>query len=137
MEPLAPCPPLTILLAEDNPVNQKLAKKVLEKRGHLVTLASNGVEALKFLDESRARFDVILMDCQMPHLNGFETTQAIREREFVTGQRHPIVAMTANAMTGDRERCIEAGMDDYISKPFVSRELIAMVEGWATKKANG
>jgi CheY-like chemotaxis protein len=117
---------LNILIAEDNPVNQQLALRLLEKRGHLVTLASNGSEALELLKKSS--FDIILMDVQMPVLNGFQATEAIRNEEKSTGNHIPIIAMTAHAMQGDRERCLEGGMDAYISKPVQGNELIAMVE---------
>lgn len=117
--------PLRILVAEDNPVNQKLIVKLLEKGQHCVTLAFNGIAALRELE--RATFDVILMDVQMPELGGFETTAEIRRQEENSGQHIPIIAMTAHAMKGDRERCLEAGMDDYISKPIQSSELFAVL----------
>jgi PAS domain S-box-containing protein len=130
--PAVPCAhPLRILLAEDNAVNQKLAIRLLEKRGHHVTVASNGKEALAALEPAaltRGHFDVVLMDVQMPHLDGFEATAAIRAREWLTGTHIPIVAMTAHAMKGDREKCLEMGMDGYVSKPLQPRELFAVVE---------
>jgi CheY-like chemotaxis protein len=104
-----------ILLAEDNRVNQRLALFLLEKMGHSVVVAENGKQAVAA--HSRERFELILMDVQMPEMNGYEATAMIRESEKATGQRIPIVAMTAHAMTGDRERCLTAGMDDYVSKP--------------------
>jgi hypothetical protein len=115
-----------VLLAEDNAVNQKVASRVLEKQGHHVTVASNGREALAALD--RAHFDVVLMDVQMPEMDGFETTAVIRDRERISGSHLPIIAMTAHAMQGDRERCIAAGMDNYISKPLNAPELIELLE---------
>jgi CheY-like chemotaxis protein len=118
--------PLRILLAEDNPVNQKLARSWLGERGHTVVVANNGLEALAALDAER--FDVVLMDIQMPEMGGFEATQAIRDKEKHNGQRVPIVAMTAHALKGDRERCLEAGMDGYLSKPIEPEELIRVVE---------
>jgi CheY-like chemotaxis protein len=129
--------PISILLAEDNAVNQKLAVIILEKRGHKVTVAQDGREALALLAGSDTTFDVVLMDCQMPHMNGFEATTAVRKHEEGTHARIPIIAMTANAMTGDRERCIESGMDDYLSKPFVARDLVELVERWAARNQKG
>ena len=120
---------LQILLVEDNPVNQRVAARLLEKRGHMVTVASNGSEALPFLKQSR--FDLCLMDVQMPVMDGFEATVAIRKDEASSGMHLPIIAMTAHAMQGDRERCLAAGMDAYISKPIQGDELIEMVEGTA------
>jgi signal transduction histidine kinase/CheY-like chemotaxis protein len=117
---------LRVLLAEDNAVNQKIASRVLEKQGHQVTVAGDGRAALAALD--RAHFDVVLMDVQMPEMDGFETTAAIRARERGTSMHLPIIAMTAHAMQGDRERCIGAGMDDYISKPLKVQELIELLE---------
>jgi CheY-like chemotaxis protein/HPt (histidine-containing phosphotransfer) domain-containing protein len=108
--------PLCILLAEDHPINQSLATRVLEKSGHTVVVVNNGREALATL--ARKSFDLILMDIQMPDIDGFEATQAIRTREQVEGGHIPIVAMTAYAMPGDRERCLALGMDGYVAKPF-------------------
>jgi signal transduction histidine kinase/CheY-like chemotaxis protein len=117
---------LRVLLAEDNAVNQKIATRVLEKHGHQVTVAADGLLALAALD--RAPFDVALMDVQMPEMDGFEATAVIRERERETGSHLPIIAMTAHAMPGDRERCIAAGMDSYIAKPLNVAELIELLE---------
>jgi PAS domain S-box-containing protein len=117
---------LRILLAEDNPVNQKIACRVLEKKGYEVTVAADGHAAMAALD--RAQFDVVLMDVQMPEMDGFETTAAIRARERDTGKHLPIIAMTAHAMQGDRERCLVAGMDDYLSKPLKVPELMELLE---------
>ena len=112
---------MEILVAEDNLINQKLATYMLTNLGHKVVIAANGQEAL---DKFRAgNFDVILMDVQMPVMDGFEATQLIRAVEKESGSRTPIVALTAHAMKGDRERCLEAGMDDYISKPINNKEL--------------
>ena len=119
--------PLRILLAEDNLINQKLAVRLLEKRGHKVLVANNGREALAQL-ETRC-FDVVLMDVQMPEMDGLEATTVIRAQEKETGQHVPIIAMTAYAMKGDRERCLAAGMDHYICKPIRAQELFAAVEG--------
>jgi len=104
-----------ILVAEDNPVNQKLAMALLERMGHRVTLASNGTEAMRMWREES--FDLILMDVQMPELDGLEATRRIRAEERARKTHIPIIAMTAHAMSGDRELCVEAGMDDYVSKP--------------------
>ena len=114
---------LRILLAEDNVINQLLATRMLEKQGYIVTLANNGKEALSALE--RERFDVVLMDVQMPELDGFEATAAIRQQEKGTPGAHQIViAMTAHAIAGDRERCLKAGMDGYVSKPFRLADLL-------------
>jgi len=121
--------PLHILIAEDNAVNQRLASRILEKRGHTVVVANNGKEALAALD--RESFDLVLMDVQMPEMDGFEATTAIREREKGTDAHVPIVAMTAHAMKGDRERCLKAGMDDYVSKPLQAEELVRISESIA------
>ncbi|MCU1221378.1 MAG: rpfC [Candidatus Angelobacter sp.] len=118
---------LRILLAEDNVINQKLASRILENRGHSVTIANNGRELLAALDNET--YDAILMDVQMPEIDGFEATAEIRKREFGSGLHIPIVAMTAHAMKGDRERCLDAGMDDYICKPVRPAELFAAIEG--------
>ena len=125
---------LRVLLAEDNAVNQKIAARVLEKQGHHVTVAADGRQALAALD--RAIFDVVLMDVQMPEMDGFEATAAIRGHERETGNHIPIIAMTAHAMPGDRERCIAAGMDSYIAKPLKVGELIELLEkiGEATQQ---
>jgi CheY-like chemotaxis protein/nitrogen-specific signal transduction histidine kinase len=117
---------LRILLAEDNPVNQKLALALLEKQGHAVAVANNGREALTALE--REPFDLVLMDGQMPEMDGFEAAAAIRRRERATHAHIPIIAMTACAMKGDRERCLEAGMDGYVAKPFRMKELFETIE---------
>ena len=123
----APRGALNILLAEDNPVNQLLAVRVLENAGHRVTVAGDGAQALDAI--RRERFDLVLMDVQMPVLGGLEATAALREEERLSGSaRIPVIAMTANAMQGDRERCLAAGMDDYISKPIVIDQLRATIE---------
>ena len=120
------CRPLRILLAEDNPVNQQLAVGLLTKRGYQLRVAENGRKALEMLE--REAFDLILMDVQMPEMGGFDATAAIRAREALVGGHVPIVAFTAHAMAGDRERCLAAGMDDYASKPLRIQELTAIIE---------
>ncbi len=125
---------LRVLLAEDNAVNQRLAASLLERRGHKVTIAGNGREALKAV--RAGAFDVVLMDVQMPEMGGFEATAAIRALEAGGQIAHvPIVAMTAHAMKGDRERCLAAGMDDYLTKPLDPRHLCALVEQMAGAQA--
>jgi len=125
--------PLRVLLAEDNPVNQRLAVRLLEKRGHSVVVARNGKEAVARIQESD--FDLVLMDVQMPEMNGFEATAAIRALEARSGRHLPIIAMTAHAMKGDRERCLEAGMDGYLSKPIRSEDLYRALEGVVPEEA--
>lgn len=114
-----------ILVAEDNAVNQVVATRLLEKAGYTVTIAENGEVALEKL--ASAEFDLILMDCQMPIMDGFEATRLIRQQEKTTESHIPIIAVTANAMKGDMEKCLEAGMDDYLPKPLNQAELLAMV----------
>jgi PAS domain S-box-containing protein len=118
--------PLQVLLAEDNPVNQRLAARLLEKQGHTVVVAPTGRRALDAL--GRARFDLVLMDVQMPEMDGFEAAATIRRDEAGTGRHLPILAMTAHAMKADRERCLEAGMDDYVAKPIQPAELAAAID---------
>jgi two-component system, sensor histidine kinase and response regulator len=122
--------PLRVLIAEDNLVNQRVIIRLLEKLGHSVTVTGDGRQALAALDCNQ--FDVVLMDVQMPEMDGFEATQQIREREAGTGRHMPIVAMTAHAMKGDRERCLAAGMDDYVSKPVQRAELLRVLT-WAAE----
>lgn len=110
-----------ILLAEDNPVNRMVAANILENLGLEVVVAENGEEALQKLENES--IDLVLMDCQMPKMDGFEATRAIRGHESANGRRVPIVALTANALEGDREKCLESGMDEYMSKPFTSEEI--------------
>jgi CheY-like chemotaxis protein len=118
--------PLRILLAEDNVVNQRLAVRLLEKQGHMVFLASDGVKVLEAMEKDS--FDLVFMDVQMPVMDGVEATAAIREKEKATGTHIPIVAMTAHAMAGDRQRFLESGMDGYVSKPVHSQELFDAIE---------
>lgn len=122
-----------ILLAEDNLVNQKVALKLLEKAGYAADLVENGRQALDLLRAEK--YDLVLMDCQMPEMDGFAATQKIRaSTELRSGRDVPIIALTANAMEGDRERCLAAGMDDYLPKPINARELLAMLQKWLLKR---
>jgi signal transduction histidine kinase/DNA-binding response OmpR family regulator len=121
-------PALHILVAEDNIVNQRVAQLLLKKEGHSVVLVTNGSEALDAL--ARESFDLILMDVQMPVLNGYETTREIRKREETGGHHTPIIALTAHAVKGDREICLDSGMDDYLSKPIQARDLHAKLVRW-------
>jgi len=125
---------LSILLAEDNPVNQRVAQRMLEKLGHSVVVANNGREAVDALEG--ARFDAVLMDMQMPEMDGLQATAAIRTRELLQGlTRVPVIALTANAMKGDREKCLMAGMDAYLSKPIKSAELKDALDAYAGPSA--
>ncbi len=123
---------LHVLLAEDNLINQRVAMRLLEKRGHRVALATTGHEVLDWL--KRQRFDLILMDVQMPEMDGLEATMAIRENEKQTGGYTPIVALTAHTMAGDRERCLQAGMDSYVNKPIEPVRLLEVVESTAAAR---
>ncbi len=122
----SPAKPLKILLAEDNPVNRQLAERFLRGAGHTVTSVEDGAATVE--QASAHRFDVVLMDVQMPKLDGFAATRAIREQERGSERRIPIVAMTAHAMLGDRDRCLEAGMDDYVSKPIKMKLLLECLQ---------
>jgi two-component system sensor histidine kinase/response regulator len=117
---------LRVLLAEDNRVNQRLVVRLLEKRGHRVAVAANGLEALAAL--KKETFDLVLMDVQMPEMDGMEATAAIREEEKASGEHQPIIALTAHAMKGDREKCLSAGMDAYLTKPIRPQELDEVLE---------
>jgi CheY-like chemotaxis protein len=121
---------LRVLVAEDNVVNQKVALRMLQKLGCRADVAANGLEAVGAMD--RVPYDLVLMDCQMPELDGYAATRAIRKKEK-GGHRVVIVAMTANALEGDRERCLEAGMDDYLPKPVNSKTLERILRAWVPK----
>jgi PAS domain S-box-containing protein len=121
-------PTFRILVAEDNTVNQKLVQRLLEKRGFCVHIVGNGREAVETARQEE--FDLILMDVQMPEMDGFEATVELRKREKLAGVRTPIIALTAHAMKGDRERCLEVGMDGYLSKPIRSKELAELLESY-------
>src|SRR5439155_20575966 len=123
---------LRILLVEDNFVNQRLATRLLEKRGHRVVLAGNGREAILALEKEK--FDLVFMDLQMPEMDGFEATAAIREREKGTVLHQEVIALTAHAMTGDRERCLAAGMDGYLTKPIRPQELDNVLSMWVDRR---
>ncbi len=126
----------SVLLAEDNIINQQVAQGVLHKLGCQVDLAMNGLSAVKAVDEKK--YDMIFMDCQMPRMDGYEATGEIRARGTCgkNGKRIPIVALTANALTGDREKCLAAGMDDYISKPFGQKQIAKVLERWLSHDHN-
>jgi CheY-like chemotaxis protein len=125
---------LHILLVEDNAVNQKLARRLLENGGHTVTCAGDGAEALSACEKSR--FDAILMDIQMPVMDGFEATAELRRREKLTGGYTPVLALTANAMQGDRDRCLSAGMDGYVTKPINKGELLQSIAEAVASRAS-
>ena len=117
---------LRILMAEDNQINQRVGKLILQRAGYVIDLVSDGHEAV---EAHRSQpYDLILMDCQMPTMDGFEASRQIRALEI----RQPvIIAVTANALVGERERCLNAGMDDYLSKPFQAEQLVAVVRKWS------
>ena len=123
-----------VLVAEDNVINQKVAVRLLEKLGCRIDVAANGQEAVTML--AQFAYDVVLMDCQMPEMDGFAATAAIRQRESSTGRHVPIIAMTANAMQGDREDCLAAGMDDYVSKPVTFESLVSMLQKWGPPQSD-
>jgi CheY-like chemotaxis protein len=118
---------LRVLLAEDNPVNQKVALRLLERRGHSVVCVNDGLEAVQAF--VRAPFDIVLMDIQMPNMDGIEATAEIRRQECAGSKHTPILALTANAMKGDRERCLSAGMDGYVAKPLRPEKLFEAIAG--------
>lgn len=121
-----------ILIAEDNLINQKVIERMVQKLGYRANLVANGRAAIEALSQSA--YGLVFMDCQMPEMDGFEACREIRKRE--SGVSHiPIVAITANAMKGDRERCLEAGMDDYVSKPFKQDDLKNVIQKWIPVEA--
>ena len=125
--------PLSFLLAEDNTVNQRLIMRLLEKRGHSVVLAQNGREALEATQKQT--FDMVLMDVQMPEMDGLEATRLIREKEKASGAHSLIIALTANAMQGDKERCLAGGMDGYIAKPVQHQDLFREIDRFRLARA--
>ncbi len=124
-----------ILVVEDNIVNQKVAVRTLQKAGFRCEVAANGLEAVRAVEDMA--FDIVLMDCQMPEMDGFEATLRIRASEHGTGRHIPIIALTANAMEGDREKCMKAGMNDYVTKPVAARELLEVISRWALRERGG
>lgn len=128
---------LHVLLVEDMPANQKVIVRILEKRGHRVSVAANGRLALDLLNAGEATFDLVLMDVQMPTMDGYQTTAAVRQSSDAGLRKLPIIAMTAHAMKGDREKCLAAGMDGYLSKPVDARKLVTLVEGYAFDSTGG
>jgi CheY-like chemotaxis protein/anti-sigma regulatory factor (Ser/Thr protein kinase) len=130
----ATLPPLRILIAEDNKVNQVVVSRMLERAGHTVAIAADGLQAVEMC--SSGAFDLVLMDVHMPVLDGFEATARIRESERAKGIRTPLIALTANAMNGDRERCLEAGMDGYLSKPVGRDELLETIACYTSVVSN-
>ena len=120
---------LKVLVVDDHPINQSFAKKLLSKLGFpCVDLAENGQVALNLINENK--YDLVLMDCQMPELDGYQATEMLREKEQQTGEHIPVIALTANAMVGDREKCLKAGMDDYLSKPINPEKLLSLMKKW-------
>jgi CheY-like chemotaxis protein len=117
---------LRVLVAEDTPFNQRFVMRLMERWGHAAVLAPDGRQAVA--EFSRGAFDVVLMDVQMPEMDGFQATAAIRAKELRTGRHLPVVAMTAHAMAGDREKCLLAGMDDYVAKPLKPVDLFQTLE---------
>jgi CheY-like chemotaxis protein len=121
--------PLRILMAEDNPINQRVGKLILQRAGFAIDLVADGNEAIEA--HRTHPYDVILMDCQMPSMDGFEASRQIRQ---LTQPQPVIIAVTANALVGERERCLSAGMDDYLSKPFQAEQLVAVVKKWVANR---
>jgi len=134
LQPVAGARELHILVVEDNPVNQLVARRCLEKLGCRHTVVDNGLRAVEALTEPHC-YDLVLMDCQMPELDGLEATRRVRAYEAGSGAHVPIIALTANAMTGDSELCLQAGMDGFLSKPFQLSELTNILDTWRPKRA--
>jgi CheY-like chemotaxis protein len=128
-----PSSALRILLVEDNPINQMVACGLLQRQGHSVVVAGNGKDALRTLEDQS--FDLVLMDVQMPEMDGLEATAAIRAGEEGTGRRLPIIALTAQAFSEDRDRCFEAGMDAYLSKPVQAQQLLQAVSEMGSRSS--
>jgi CheY-like chemotaxis protein len=124
---------IRILIAEDNLINQKLVLQLLKRQGHQVDVAANGEEAVELF--RRSPYPLVLMDAQMPEMDGYEATRAIRSLEC-DGQRAIIIALTANVMSGDRDRCLEAGMDDYLPKPIQAHEFYDSINAWIARIEN-
>lgn len=120
---------IRILMAEDNVINQRVGKLILQRAGFDVDLVKDGREALEA--QRQKSYDVILMDCQMPVMDGFEASRSIRQLETA---QPVIIAVTANALVGEREKCLQAGMDDYLSKPFHAEQLVALIKKWGALK---
>ena len=117
---------IKILLVEDNLINQEVAMFILIKKGYDVLIANNGEEAVMMAEKENV--DLLLMDVQMPRMNGYQATEKIRAREAITGLRKPIIGLTANAMKGDKEKCLQAGMDAYLTKPIIKEDLYKLIE---------
>jgi CheY-like chemotaxis protein len=141
--PASPAPPTAsplptrvgrVLIVEDNHINQKLTMRMVEKLGHRAEVAANGIEAIAALD--RVHFDLVLMDCQMPEMDGYEATTVIRRREAGTSLHVPIVALTANALANERQLCLDVGMDDYLAKPIRLVDLATTITRWIPGKSN-
>jgi two-component system, sensor histidine kinase and response regulator len=120
-----------ILMAEDNQINQRVGKLILQRAGFDIDLVADGREALEA--HKAQPYDLILMDCQMPTMDGFEASRQIRSLDY---HQPVIIAVTANALVGEREKCLDAGMDDYLSKPFQAEQLVAVVKKWTTARRN-
>lgn len=126
---------VTILVAEDNDVNQMVVEQILETTGHSFTIVANGRQAVEAYHKLQPK--LVLMDVSMPDMNGLEATKAIREAEKGTGRHIPIIGLTAHALKGDREMCLESGMNDYMSKPISPDKLTAMVDEWLRQSGDG